>query len=85
MKGFNMLVWLTQLGLSVALPLGGFVLLGVWLHSAKGWGSWTIFAGLALGLICAVQGFRDSLKAMELMSGGKKKQGPPPVSFNDHD
>ena len=41
--------------------------------------------GLVLGLICAVQGFRDSLKAMELMSSSKKKQDPPPVSFNHHD
>lgn len=85
MKEFRLLVWLTQLGLSVALPLAGFVLLGVWLHSAKGWGVWSVFAGLILGLICAIQGFRDSLKAMEQMSGSKKKQEPPPVSFNHHD
>ena len=84
MKEFRLLIWLTQLGLSVAFPLAGFILLGVWLHSAKGWGTWAIFAGLLLGLICAVQGFRDSVKAMELMSGSKKKQEPPPVSFHDH-
>ena len=83
MKEFRLLVWLTQLGLSTALPLAGFVLLGVWLHQSRGWGMWTIWAGLALGLICAVNGFRDSLKAMELMSGDKK-QKPPPVSFNEH-
>ena len=85
MKEFRLLVWLTQLGLSVALPLAGFVLLGVWLHSAKGWGVWTVIAGLVIGIICAIQGFRDSLKAMELMSGNKKNQEPPPVSFNHHD
>lgn len=85
MKEFRLLVWLTQLGLSVALPLVGFVLLGVWLHSHLGWGGWTVFAGLILGLVCAVQGFRDSLKAMEQMSGSKKNQEPPPVSFNHHD
>ncbi len=85
MKEFRLLVWLTQLGLSVALPLAGFVLLGVWLYSAKGWGVWVIFAGLIIGLVCAVQGFRDSMKAMELMSGNKKKQDPPPIAFNHHD
>ena len=84
MKEFRLLIWLTQLGLSVALPLAGFVLLGIWLHNSLSWGVWTIPAGLVLGLICAVQGFRDSLKAMELMSGNKKNQSPPPVSFNDH-
>ena len=85
MKEFRLLVWLTQLGLSVVLPLAGFVLLGFWLHSHLGWGVWTVFAGLILGLVCAVQGFRDSLKAMEQMSGSKKNQEPPPVSFNHHD
>lgn len=83
MKDLKMLVWLTQLGLSTALPLAGFVLLGVWLHQGRGWGIWTVWAGLVIGLICAVTGFRDSLKVMELMSGDKKKD-PPPVSFNEH-
>lgn len=83
MKEFRLLIWLTQLGLSVAVPLAGFVLLGVWLHESLGWGIWTIWTGLVLGLICAVTGFRDSLKAMELMSGDKKAE-PSPVSFNEH-
>lgn len=85
MKEYRLLIWLTQLGLSVALPLAGFILLGVWLHTHLGWGSWSIVAGLILGLVCAVQGFRDSLKTMERMSGNRKKQEPPPVAFNQHD
>ena len=85
MKQFNLLIWLTQLGLSVALPLAGFSLLGIWLHSSLGWGIWTVFAGLALGLSSAIRGFVDSLRAMERMSGTKKEQKPPPVSFNNHD
>ena len=84
MKDLTLLVWLTQLGLSVALPLAGFVLLAVWLRGAFNWGNWVIWAGLALGISGAVNGFRHSLKAMERMSRDKKKPGPPPVSFNDH-
>lgn len=84
MKEFNLLIWLTQLGLSIALPLAGFTLLGVWLHNDRGWGQWTIWTGLVLGLICAVNGFRDSLRAMERMSKPKKDPGPPPTAFNDH-
>lgn len=84
MKEFNLLIWLTQLGLSVALPLGGFLFLGVWLCKSMGWGQWTIWTGLILGLIGAVNGFRDSLKAMEHMSRDKQKPEPPPVSFNEH-
>lgn len=83
MKQYQLLIWLTQLGLSVALPLAGFVLLGVWLHTERGWGFWTVIAGLAVGLICAVRGFLDALHTMERMSRDKKEQQPP-ISFNQH-
>ena len=85
MKELSLLVWLTQLGFSVAFPLAGFVLLAVWLRSALGWGDWVILTGLVLGLSGAVNGFRHSLKAMELLSRDKKqKKDPPPVVFNEH-
>ena len=85
MKELSLMVWLTQLGLSVAFPLAGFVLLAVWLRSAFGWGDWVIWTGLVLGLSGAVNGFRHSLKAMELLSRDKKqKKDPPPVVFNEH-
>lgn len=83
MKDISLLVWLTQLGLSVAFPLAGFIMLSVWLQNTFGWGNWVIWAGLILGLLGAINGFRHSLKAMELMSKGKKKE-PPPVAFNEH-
>lgn len=79
-----MLVWLTQLGLSFALPLAGFVFLAVWLNRSCGWGEWVIWTGLVLGLISAVSGFRSSLQAMKLMAKDRKSDEPPPVSFNDH-
>ena len=79
-----MLVWLTQLGLSTALPLAGFLLLGVWLHNRLNWGTWVIWAGLVLGIYSAVSGLRHSLRAMELMSTDRKKQDPPPLSFSEH-
>ena len=79
-----MLVWLTQLGLSVAFPLAGFILLAVWLRNSLGWGDWVIWVGLVLGLSGAVNGLRHSLKAMELLSRNEKDDAPPPVSFNEH-
>lgn len=84
MKDLSMLVWLTQLGLSVAAPMVCFVWLAVWLRDTFGWGNWVILAALVLGLSSAVSGVRVSLKAMEQMSRGRKRQDPPPVSFNDH-
>ena len=84
MKEMTMLVWLTQLGLSVAVPLGGFVWLAVWLRDCFGWGDWVIWVGLALGIYCAVDGLRVSLKSLSRLSRPKKKEDPP-VAFNDHD
>lgn len=84
MKNISLLVWLTQLALSVAVPLGGFILLGVWLHNRFGWGIWVILVGTVLGLICAIDGLRTSLKAMERLAKDETRETPP-VSFNDHD
>ncbi len=84
MKDLTLLVWLTQLGLSTALPLAGFVLLALWLRNSLGWGDWVLWVGIILGFITAIDGFRTSLKAMSRLGGGQKKDEPP-VSFNDHD
>lgn len=85
MKDLTLLVWLTQLGLSVALPMAGFILLALWLQSRFGWGDWVLWAGIALGLVCAIDGLRISLKALAQLGKEKKEDSPPPVSFNDHD
>ena len=76
--------WIRK-GLMPVAVMAGFILLGVWLHNDRGWGVWIIWAGIILGLICAVSGFRNALRSMELMSKHKKDPEPPPVSFNDHD
>ena len=85
MKDLSLLVWLTQLGLSVALPFGGFILLALWLQSEWGWGQWVLWVGIVLGVICAIDGVRSSIKAMERLSKRKDDPEPPAVSFNDHD
>ncbi len=84
MRDLTLLVWLTQLGLSVAAPLTGFLLLALWLRNSLGWGNWVIWVGLVLGLMTAVSGFRNSLKFMDRSAADKKKPSDPPVSFNDH-
>lgn len=85
MKNLKLLVWLTQLGISVAAPLGGFVWLGIWLHRRFGWGVWVILLCILFGLVSAADGLRISLKAMERMAGDKKDTDAPPVSFNNHE
>ena len=78
----RVLVWLTQLGLSVAVPLVGFILLGVWLHNGCGWGCWTIPVGVGLGLLGAAGGLRSSFKTLHLLA---KQDEPRPNGYNQHD
>ena len=84
MKNLHLLIWLTQLGLSTAVPLAGFVLLAVWLRNRFSLGSWVLFVGIGLGLFCAVDGFYKSLK---LLANMDKEQADKktPVSFTEHD
>ena len=84
MKEFNMLVWLTQLGISIAAPLALCIMGAFWLRNRFGLGAWVLIVGILLGLYLAFDGFRTSMKAMEKMSAGSKKKEQPPVSFNDH-
>lgn len=85
MKNLNLLVWLTQLGFSVAFPLAGFLLAALWLRERFGLGVWVIFVGAGLGIAGAIDGLRFSLNAMSRLTKDKSRQEPPPVSFNDHD
>lgn len=85
MKNLNVLVWLTQLGYSVAFPLAGFTLAAVWLRQKFDLGPWVLFVGIGVGLLCAIDGFRTSLKVMDRLAKDKPGDSePPPVSFNDH-
>ena len=64
------LVWLTQFGLSVALPpvLGG----------------WVVLVGLLLGLAGSVGSLRSNLKSIEREGKEDTPRTPPPISFNNH-
>lgn len=83
MKCLSLLIWLMQLGISVAGPLGGFVLLSVWLQQRFDLGIWVVILGVVLGVVSAVDGLRTSLKAMEKLAKDEKEEKPP-LSFNDH-
>jgi len=85
MKNLSLIVWITQLGLSVAVPPAMFILLAVWLRQHQDWGGWVIWAGIILGVYSAMEGLRASLKAMERLAKDKKDDQPPSVSFNEHD
>lgn len=84
MKNLKLLVWLSQLGFSVAFPLAGFILLGVWLHKRFSLGVWVIVVCAVVGLICAISGFHNALQTMDRMAADETEKKPP-VSFNEHE
>ena len=84
MNSLKYLVFMTQLGLGVVFPLGGFVLLGLWLRLRFLLGSWVFWVCLALGIISAVSSFRQSLKTLDLLAKSDDPKDKPPISFNDH-
>lgn len=84
MKNLHLLVWLTQLGLSTAVPLAGFVWLAVWLRNRFDLGQWVVLVGIGLGLFCAVDGFVKNLRLLDSLGKDKEKKDPP-VSFGEHD
>lgn len=83
MKNLSLLVWLSQLGLSVALPPVGFIWLATWLCDRFALGKWVIWVGIVLGILCAISGLCNSLRSMQLLAGEQKD--PSGVAFNDHE
>ena len=83
MKELSLLVWLTQLGLSVAVPLAGFIWLSVWLRQTFELGIWVVIIGVILGFYCAVQGFIQNLRLLDRMHNKKNKESSS-VYYNEH-
>lgn len=84
-KFFSYLVWLTQLGLSVAVPLVGFILLGTWLHNSKGWGGWVVALGILLGLLGAAGGLYNGFKTLHSLMGREEAEKSQSPSWNRHE
>lgn len=86
MKDLGLLAWLTQLGMSVAIPMITFVLLAMYLQNRFQLGKWVIIVGVAVGFLCAIRGFVYALKTLDCVANRKKdKDDFPPISFNEHE
>ena len=83
-KDLHLLVWMSQLGLSVALPPLALIWLAVWLRNRFAWGQWIIWVGVALGLYCAVTGLISALRTLSRLTKEKKTEHQT-VSFHEHD
>ncbi len=82
MKNANLLIWITQLGLSVVIPMASFAFLGIWLHYSIGWGRWVLIVGIGLGILTGLQSLISTLKVMNRM--GRSEHQDTPQSYNDH-
>ena len=82
MKDLSLIAYITQLGMSIAAPLTGFTLFGVWLRNRLELGAWVIAVFCAVGLISGIHGFIMELKILEKRES--KKDKPVPRSFNGH-
>lgn len=78
------LVWLTQFGLSVAVPPTLCIAGAVWLKHHFALGGGVIAVGIVLGVLAAVSCLRSSLQALDQQGKAPKKKEPPPVNFNSH-
>lgn len=84
MKEMSLLVWLSQLGLSVAIPPALLIWLAVFLRDHFCWGQWVIWVGIVLGIYCAVVRFVSALRSVSHLTNDKKQKNNT-VSFNEHD
>ena len=84
MKQLNLILWVTQFGVSILFPICFFLLLSVWLQQKFDLGMWIVAVFGILGLLTSFSTarscLRSLLKAAEEVSDSKEK----PISFNDH-
>ena len=81
-KNISLLVWVSQLGLSVTVPPVMFIWLAVWLRDA-GWGGWVVWVGIGLGVFGDISGLISSLRTLLRLSAKRNKEAPP-LTYNDH-
>lgn len=83
MKDLSLLTWLTQLGLTVAVPPAALILLAVWLRNQFDWGKWIIWVAVVMSIYCAVSGFISSVRMLSRIAGEKEQDAS--ASFNEHE
>ena len=84
MKLLNLLMWVSQFGISIIFPTLLFLWLGAWLQNKFSLGIWVLILFGILGVLTSVSTVRSCLKSMLKAAAELSSQDEPPVSFNDH-
>lgn len=79
---FEDLLWLTQLGLSMLLPLVVCLWGCSWLTSHAGVGGWVYLPGVLVGLGCGAATFRRFARMM--LKRAERTKSDRPAGFNRH-
>lgn len=85
MKLLNLLLWVTQFGVSILFPLCFFLLLAVWLQNKFGLGMWIIIVCGILGLLTTISTVRSCLHSLLKAAEEVSPKKDSPIAFNDHD
>lgn len=84
MKLLNLLLWVTQFGLSALFPICFFLLLAVWLQNKFGLGMWILIVFGILGVLVTISTVKANWKAMQKAADEAADRKEPPIAFNDH-
>lgn len=85
MKLLNLLMWVTQFGVSVIFPTLLFLILAVWLQSKFSLGIWVVVVCGILGILTSVQTTRACLHSLKRAAEEASGNREPPIGFNNHD
>lgn len=84
MKILNLLMWVTQFGLSIIFPTLFFLWLAVWLQGRFGLGMWVLVVLGSIGVLTSVSTAKSCYRSMMKAAEEASSQDEPPMAFNDH-
>ena len=84
MKIINLLMWVTQFGLSIIFPTLLFLWLGIWLQNKFDLGTWILILMGIVGVLTSVSTTRSCLRSMCKAAQELSDSKDPPIAFNDH-
>lgn len=84
MKLLNLLLWVTQFGVSVIFPACLFLIFGVWLQNRFNLGVWIVIVLGILGIATSVSTAKSCLRSLRKAAEDASGRKEPPIAFNDH-
>ena len=84
MKLLNLLLWVTQFGVSVIFPTCFFLILAVWLQNRFQLGVWIVISLGILGVLTSISTTKACMRSLQKAAEEVSDRKEPPIAFNDH-